>query len=166
MEVCGVDPGLDTCGYAILTITSETTTIRDAGICRTDVRASLPDRLAQLDHDFTEVFEQWRPAAVGVEQLYAHYKHPRTAILMGHARGVILAAAARLGLAVHSFSATHVKRHLTGNGRASKAQMQRAVMSVLGLAEPPEPHDVADALAVALCCARECRREYSESVTP
>jgi crossover junction endodeoxyribonuclease RuvC len=92
---------------------------------------------------------------VAVEELYAHYKHPRTAILMGHARGVILQQASAAGAAVRSFSATRIKKSLTGNGRAGKPQMQRAIQSLLGLAKIPEPPDVADAIAIALCCAAE-----------
>ncbi|MFQ5493786.1 MAG: crossover junction endodeoxyribonuclease RuvC [Phycisphaerae bacterium] len=159
MEICGIDPGLETSGYAVLTIDDDggAVTVRDAGVCRTDAGDPLAQRLARIEADFCELLGQFRPDAVGVEQLYAHYKHPRTAILMGHARGVILAVAARLSPAVHDFSATQVKRYMTGNGRASKAQMQRSVMSALGLIRVPEPNDVADALAVALCCAHQCR---------
>ena len=72
---------------------------------------------------------------------------------MGHARGVILLAAARVGIESRSYPATRIKRMLTGNGHASKPQMQRAVQASLGLARPPEPADVADAIATALCCA-------------
>jgi len=109
----------------------------------------------QIDADFSALLEQWPVAVLAVEQLYAHYKHPRTTVLMGHARGIMIAAAARRGIAVRSFGATLVKRFLTGNGRASKTQVQRAVMSAYGLTQPPEPNDVADALAVALCCLHD-----------
>jgi crossover junction endodeoxyribonuclease RuvC len=88
---------------------------------------------------------------MALEELYSHYKRPRTSILMGHARGVICLAAAQAGISVASYSATRIKKTLTGNGRATKPQMQRAVARELGLASPPEPHDVADALATALC---------------
>ena len=88
---------------------------------------------------------------MAIEQLYSHYKHPRTAILMGHARGVICLAAAEADVAVVSYSATQIKKVLTGNGRAPKIQMQRAIQRELALAAVPEPPDVADALAVALC---------------
>ena len=157
MEVCGVDPGLGITGYAVLTLDGEAVVIRDAGVCRSDTKAGLPERLAQLESDFAGIVEQWRPCVMGVEQLYSHYAHPRTAILMGYARGVILATAARFGVQVKDFSATQVKRYLTGNGRASKAQMQQAVKRALGLDALPEPCDVADALAVALCCAHSMR---------
>jgi crossover junction endodeoxyribonuclease RuvC len=86
-----------------------------------------------------------------VEQLYAHYAHPRTAILMAHARGAFFLAGGQRGIPVLSYPATRVKKTVTGSGRADKAQMQNAVARELGLAKLPEPHDVADALAVALC---------------
>jgi crossover junction endodeoxyribonuclease RuvC len=95
--------------------------------------------------------DQFRPQAVAVEQLYAHYDHPRTAILMAHARGVVFLAAAQRGVPVISYNATRIKKTVTGNGRAPKDQVQRAVQRELGLAALPEPPDVADALAAALC---------------
>src|SRR5262249_43239306 len=94
---------------------------------------------------------QYQPRALVVEQLFAHYEHPRTAILMAHARGVILLAGAKAGLAVTSYAAARIKKTITGSGRATKEQMQHAMMRELDLAVLPEPHDVADALAVALC---------------
>src|SRR5262249_4304003 len=98
-----------------------------------------------------EVIEQFRPDVVAVEQLYAHYNHPRTAILMAHARGVIFLAAGLRGLPVVSYSATRIKKTITGNGHASKDQEQRTIQRELGLDKLPEPADVADALAAALC---------------
>jgi crossover junction endodeoxyribonuclease RuvC len=88
---------------------------------------------------------------MALEELYSHYEHPRTSILMGHARGVICLAAAEAGIEVVPYSATQLKKLLTGSGRASKLQMQRAIRNELRLAELPEPADVADALALALC---------------
>ena len=92
---------------------------------------------------------------MAVEELYSHYKHPRTAILMGHARSMFLLAAAQRGIEVRDFSATRIKKSVTGSGRAGKEQMQRAVQTQLQLAELPEPADVADALAIAMCCYTE-----------
>jgi crossover junction endodeoxyribonuclease RuvC len=86
-----------------------------------------------------------------VEQLYAHYQHPRTAILMAHARGVVLLAAGQTGLPVISYNATRIKKTVTGSGRAGKDQVQRTIQRELGLGALPEPPDVADALAAALC---------------
>ncbi len=156
--VCGIDPGLGTTGYAVVRTGSNRGVI-DAGVCRFDGSRPLAERLAAVDHDISAILSEHHPDVVAVEQLYSHYAHPRTAILMGHARGVILAAAARLEIEVRSFAATQIKRHLTGNGRATKVQMQRAVKTTLGLAVLPEPADVADALAIALCCGAHCSAE-------
>lgn len=154
--VCGIDPGLEVTGYAVLRgAPMGAAVILDAGVLRTGTGADMPDRLISLSDDFAEVLTQWSPEVVGIEALYAHYKHPRTAIQMGHARGVLLAAAGRAGARVCSYAATHVKKHLTGNGRASKTQIQQAVQAVFGLAEPPEPADVADAIAIAFCALQE-----------
>ncbi|HMO37047.1 MAG TPA: crossover junction endodeoxyribonuclease RuvC, partial [Gemmatales bacterium] len=102
-----------------------------------------------LHQGLLEVIDQYHPRAMAVEQLYAHYKHPRTAIIMGHARGAMLLAASLRDLPTYSYSATQVKKLITGAGRASKEQMQLTVAQEMGLASPPEPSDVADALAVA-----------------
>ena len=93
----------------------------------------------------------FKPDALSLEELYSHYERPRTAILMGHARGVICLAAAQAKIPVRSYSATQVKRLLTGNGRAPKSQVQQAICQEFSLAAPPEPPDVADAMAIALC---------------
>ena len=166
MVVCGIDPGLGTTGYAILRGPGDELAVDDAGVCRFDESLPLARRLVAIDEDISAILAEHHPNVVAVEQLYSHYNHPRTAILMGHARGVILLAAAKLGIEVRSFAATHIKRHLTGNGRATKTQMQRAVQTTLGLASLPEPADVADALAIALCCAADVRRERRAEVTP
>jgi crossover junction endodeoxyribonuclease RuvC len=106
-----------------------------------------------MARDLDALLDQLKPDLVAVEQLYAHYAHPRTAILMGHARGVILQRCGARDLEVRSFSATKIKKATTGNGHASKEQMQRTIQHIMGLADLPEPNDVADAIAVALCCS-------------
>ncbi len=152
--VCGIDPGLKVAGYALLK-TGQSLKILDAGVLRFDAKLSLTDRLVTLEQDICSILAEHEPDIVAVEQLYAHYKHPRTAILMGHARGVILLAAARVGIEVRNYPSTRVKRYLTGNGRASKSQVQQAVQNALELEKLPEPSDLADALAIAMCCAAE-----------
>jgi len=156
--ICGIDPGLGITGYAVVGNENGTigaARILDAGVCRFVANAPLAERLAAIEADITAILSEHRPGVVAVEQLYSHYNHPRTAILMGHARGVILLAAAKMGIEVRSYSATRIKRFLTGNGRASKSQVQRAIQTALILPAPPEPPDVADALAIALCCAND-----------
>lgn len=156
--ICGIDPGLGTTGYGILRVQGLRTHVVDAGICTNGQCDSLATRLAALDDDISHILAQYKPSAVAVEDLYSHYRHPKTAVLMGHARGVILAAAARRHIEVHSISATRVKKLLTGNGRAGKEQIQAAIQNALRLANQPEPADVADALAVALGCAHDLAR--------
>ena len=151
MVIAGIDPGLQRTGYAVLRSASRGRLgILDAGIITSDAGLDLAGRLRQIAEGLEAVLDEHRPELVAVEELYAHYKHPRTAILMGHARGLALLAAARRGIPVRGLPATAVKKALTGNGRASKAQIQRAVKVTLGLQALPEPPDVADAMAIAL----------------
>jgi crossover junction endodeoxyribonuclease RuvC len=153
MIILGIDPGLQVCGYAVIESDGGDVKLIEAGVCKTSVKASLDLRLAQIGQDISSLLKKHRPQRVAVEDLYSHYAHPKTAILMGHARGVILATARSAGAEVKSFAATRIKKSLTGNGRAAKSQMQRSIKTVLALAKLPEPADVADAIAVALCCA-------------
>ncbi len=148
MRVLGIDPGLQCTGYAVLDAGPK---LLEAGVIRPEGGKDLAIRLASLAASMTEILDQWHPTAIAVEQLYAHYDHPRTAILMGHARGVYFLLGGQRGLPVVSYPSTNVKKTITGSGRANKPQMQYAVARELGLAKPPEPHDVADAIAVALC---------------
>ena len=111
---------------------------------------SLETRLAEIHAGVREVLEAFRPGAMAIEQIFVHARFPKTAILMGHARGVICLAAAQAGLAVHHYLPNRVKSTLTGNGHAGKEQMQMAVQRELGLVSRPEPADAADALAIAL----------------
>jgi len=150
-RVLGIDPGLNITGYAVLEVSSGGPIVREAGVVRGKTRDSLTARILEIHTGVTEVIEQLKPTCVAIEQLYSHYKQPQTAILMGHARGVICLAAAQAGLSVVNYNATQVKKILTGNGHASKSQMQHAVQFELKLDALPEPADVGDALAVALC---------------
>jgi crossover junction endodeoxyribonuclease RuvC len=150
-RILGLDPGLQLTGYAVIESNGRSPVICEAGVIRGDESKEMPQRLRILHDGVLEIIDQFRPGVVVVEQLYAHYAHPRTAILMGHARGVLLLAAGERGLDVVSYNATAIKKTITGNGRASKEQMQYAIQRELGLEKPPEPPDVADALAVALC---------------
>lgn len=153
MKILGIDPGLQRCGYACMEVHNGDDKLIEAGVIRTNPDESLEQRLDRIATDLKTILQSFKPAVVAVEQLYSHYAHPRTAILMGHARGVILQKCAEMDITVKSFSATRIKKSLTGNGRASKEQMQRSVQTILALSEMPEPNDVADAIAAALCCA-------------
>jgi len=153
MRILGIDPGLQVCGYACLETGGEEYTLIEAGVFRTSGSLAIEARLNQIAEDAKSLLEKLRPQVVAVEQLYSHYAHPKTAILMGHARGVILQKCAEAAIEVKSFGATRIKKSITGNGRASKEQMQRTIKTLLSLPDAPEPDDVADAIAAALCCA-------------
>jgi crossover junction endodeoxyribonuclease RuvC len=159
MIILGVDPGLRTSGYAVIEQHQRQLQVVDAGTFRADTEPPLPGRLLQIYRDIDALLKEHDIDIMAIEQLYAHYKHPRTAILMGHARGMFLLAAAEHNIAVDEYAATRIKKSLTGSGRAGKEQMQRSVMSQLSLARLPTPDDVADALAVAMCCINEHNRQ-------
>jgi crossover junction endodeoxyribonuclease RuvC len=154
VRILGVDPGLQTTGYAVVEVGRNRPLVVEAGIIRSAESRSAADmanRLRALHNGMVEVLDLYHPQIVVVEQLYAHYEHPRTAILMAHGRGVLLLAAAQRDLPVISYNATRIKKTITGSGRASKEQMQATIQRELNLAQRPEPPDVADALAAALC---------------
>ncbi|MBN1972362.1 MAG: crossover junction endodeoxyribonuclease RuvC [Sedimentisphaerales bacterium] len=153
MRILGIDPGLQVCGYAFLETSIEGEKLVEAGVLRTPTDLPLEVRLNRIAGDISEILENFRPDIVAVEELYSHYAHPKTAILMGHARGVILQKCAQSLIEVKSFAATRIKKSITGNGRASKEQVQRTIQTILMLPELPEPNDVADAVAAAMCCA-------------
>src|SRR5476651_1689172 len=152
-RILGIDPGLAITGYGVLEYASPRPVLCEAGIIRTadDNATDMAEKVLSVYKGVVEVIAQFQPETMAVEQLYAHYDHPRTAILMGHARGVIFLAAAQQGIPVVSYASTQVKKIITGNGRASKEQVQRTIQRELGMAALPDPPDVADALAVALC---------------
>ena len=159
MRILGIDPGLQVCGYACLETSGAPERLIEAGVFRTAGDSAIETKLNQIARDTGSLLKKFKPEIVAVEELYSHYEHPKTAILMGHARGVILQKCAETGIEIKSFSATRIKKSITGNGRASKEQVQRTVQMHLSLPCVPEPNDVADAIAVALCGANSISRE-------
>ncbi len=155
MRILGIDPGLQLTGYGVIDYRPGRSKLIDAGVIRLTPKTSIAQRLVELEAELESLIKEARPDACGVEQLYAHYAHPRTAILMGHARGVILLCVQRSGAKLIEMPANRIKKSLTGNGHASKPQMQRSIQQVFKLSALPEPPDVADALAIALCCGTE-----------
>ncbi len=154
----GIDPGLNCTGYgAVDRLADGRCRLVEAGAIRTAASASLESRLRALYDGVCEALDDLQPHVVVVESLYSKYRHPRTAILMGHARGVIYLAAQERGLVVEAYPASQVKRALTGAGRAAKQQVAEMVCRMLSLPEIPRPHDVTDALALALCHANPQR---------
>ena len=162
MKILGVDPGLRVTGYGVIKALPARTPmpkmdVLEAGIVRTDERSGIAERLRKIYASLTELITELRPDVIVIEKLYAHYDHPATAILMGHARGVICLLAGVHGVPLESLASTNVKKTVTGHGHAGKAQMQQMVRHLLGLRKVPEPADVADALAVAITYASQWR---------
>jgi len=162
MRILGIDPGLQVCGYACIRVGTTTQQLLEAGIIQAPTDSPLEQRLHRIATDTAALLARFKPDLVAVEELYSHYAHPRTAILMGHARGVILHKCAEAAVPIRSFSATRIKKAITGNGRASKQQVQRTIQTIFSLPALPEPSDVADAIAAALCCADAVRRSALE----
>jgi crossover junction endodeoxyribonuclease RuvC len=148
-RVVGFDPGLNVTGYGVIDCRGGIVRLVEAGTIRSRGE-TLETRLATIHEGVRDVLQALTPAVMAIEQVFVHAKFPRTAILMGHARGVICLAAAQAGLSVNNYPPARVKSLLTGSGQAGKEQMQAAVQRELALAARPEPADVADALAVAL----------------
>lgn len=159
-RVVGIDPGLQRTGYGCVEIDPDGWTPRlvEAGVLRLKADRSstnrLSPRLRQLELDLNELLEELCPIAIAVESVFTHSQNLRTAILMAHARGVVLLCGQRRGLELVELAPATVKKAMTGRGDASKRQMQLAVAQEFGLEKPPEPPDVADAIAIALAGAR------------
>jgi len=148
-RVVGFDPGLNVTGYGVVECHGAAVRLVEAGVIRSK-GDTLEDRLLTIHSGVREVIEACRPTSLAIEQVFSHTRFPKTAILLGHARGVICLAGVQAGLAVHHYLPNRVKGTLTGSGHAGKEQMQSAVQRELCLAARPEPADAADALAVAL----------------
>ena len=149
MRILGIDPALRVTGYGVIDGNGAGVRLVEAGVVAPSAEA-LAMRLQQLHTAMCEIIAQTHPDVVVIEELYATYKSPATAILMGHARGVLALASAQAGIPVNTIGHAHVKRTLVGSGSARKEQVGAMVAQLLGLRVQPKPHDVSDALAIAL----------------
>ena len=140
-RVIGIDPGLNITGYGVVVSHGSEVKLVEAGVIRLPPShgQNLPARLESLFHELQQVMKEFKPQAMCLEEVYSHADYPRTAILMGHARGVICLAARLEGIPVLSFSAKRVKQSVTGNGNASKLQVQRAVQHFFSLDQHAAP---------------------------
>lgn len=154
MFVLGIDPGVSRCGYGLVNTASQQPAAVSAGVLTTPVSDALPVRLATLASDLRELMDEMRPDVVVVERVFFQ-TNVRTAMSVGQASGLALATAAQLGCDVRQYTANEVKLAVTGDGAASKKQVQQMVQRLLSLDAQPDPPDVADALALALCHASQ-----------
>lgn len=152
MRVLGIDCGCQTTGYGLIESDGRSHRLVKAGAIRTSARMAFPRRLHYIAGELGRLIAAWQPLAVAVEDVF-FAANVKSALQLGHVRGVALLEAARAGLPVSEYSALEVKSSVVGYGRAEKHQVQRMVQSLLGLREPPGSEDAADALAIAICHA-------------
>lgn len=168
LRILGIDPGLNITGYGLIEFAGGESRLAEAGIIRLPRSAgdNLPVRLAALFTEIQGIIAEFKPRQMCIEEVFSHAFYPKTSILMSHARGVICLAAQLTGVPVASLPAKRIKQSVTGNGNASKQQVQRAVRQLFLLDRLPHPPDVADALATALCFANSLRYAAPRAVPP
>jgi len=149
MRILGVDPGTQVCGYGVIETRGAEARALDYGVARSRDSA-LSARLKTIYDGLSEIIEKHEPDVVAVEGAFFG-KNVRSAIKIGEGRGVALLAAAQRGINVVEYAPAEVKKAVTGNGNASKPQVQQMVRAILRLREVPSPEDAADALAIAIC---------------
>lgn len=150
MRVFGIDPGSERTGYGCVETDGRRHRLIACGAISTAGAGTFADRLAAIHRQLVVQLRDCRPAAVAIENLF-HAANVRSALKLGHARGVAMLAAVEAGVAIVEYTPAEIKRAVVGYGRAEKAQVQRMIALLLGLDVAPSPHDAADALAVALC---------------
>lgn len=157
MIVLGVDPGTAATGYGVVRGGEPGgPTLIECGVIRTSPRASLARRVTDVFDGITDVIARHRPDALAVESVF-YAKNVRTTVVLGHARGVVLLAGERTGLAIHEYSPASIKKAVVGTGSATKQQVQAMVARLLRLRHAPEPADAADGVACALTCVMNGR---------
>jgi len=154
VRIIGIDCGLNITGYGIVETSDCDPVLIEAGVIRTRASQPMEKRVKTIHDELIGIIDEFKPDVMVVEDLYSHYAHPKTAIIMGHARGAIFLAAATSGIPVVNYNATRIKKALTGHGHASKVQVGTMIQGILGLKKELKPVDVSDALAVAITHVR------------
>ena len=150
MRILGIDPGLNITGYGLIEASARRFKLVEAGVIRTAAADGIEKRLLKIHTNLLELIDEHSPSVLVLEKLYAHYKHPTTALLMGHARGAICLACGERGLKLVSYPSTRIKKAVVGKGHAPKKQIGGMVANLLGLKGAPEYDDITDALATAI----------------
>lgn len=150
MRIFGIDPGSERTGYGCVETDGRRHRLIACGAIRAPAADAFPQRLARIHRELAALLAICRPDSVAIENLF-HATNVRSALKLGHARGVAMLAAVEAGCPVVEYSPAEIKRAVVGYGRAEKHQVQQMIKLLLGLDEAPSPHDAADALAVAIC---------------
>ena len=165
MRVFGIDPGSERTGYGCVETDGSRHRIVVCGAISSPALASFPDKLHRIHGQLTIILAECRPACVAIENVF-YSVNARSALKLGHARGVAMLAAVQAGVAVVEYTPAEIKRAVVGYGRAEKSQVQQMMKLLLGLTAKPTPHDAADALAVAICHIHSRARPELESTLP
>jgi len=148
--IFGIDPGSDRTGYGCVDTDGSRHRLVTCGAIRTKAASTFPEKLLVIHSRLTTLLSECRPDAVAIENVFFSV-NVRSALKLGHARGVAMLAAVEAGVPVAEYTPAEIKRSVVGYGRAEKPQVQHMIKLILGLDEVPSPHDAADALAVAVC---------------
>ena len=150
MKIIGIDPGLSCTGFGIIEVSENDKSIIDYGVVKTDSKDPLCDRLKVLHEDLEYIIKKYKPTVMSIEQIF-YGKNVKSALLLGHARGIPMLLASIYKLPLYEFSPRRIKQSLTGNGNSTKEHVQFMVKKVLLMDELPQPTDASDALAIAVC---------------
>lgn len=150
MVILGVDPAISITGYGVIEVKKSSLSLIEAGIVSTSAGELLPKRLDKIYRAIINLIADTKPDVMVLEKLFAHYRHPTTAYILGEARGVICLACATKNIPLVEYAATRIKKAIVGKGQASKSQVQRMVANTLSLVSVPKYTDVTDALALAI----------------
>jgi crossover junction endodeoxyribonuclease RuvC len=150
VRIFGIDPGSERTGYGCVETDGRRYQLVACGAITALAGDAFPQRLARIHRELAALLTTWRPDCVAIENLF-HANNVRSALKLGHARGVAMLAAVEAGCPVVEYTPAEIKRAVVGYGRAEKHQVGQMVKLLLGLDKPPSPHDAADALAVAIC---------------
>lgn len=163
MKILGIDPGSERTGYGCVERSGSRHRLVTCGVIAAPASATFPERLKYIHGMLSGLLAECRPDCVAVENIF-YAKNVRSALKLGHARGVALLAASEAGLVVAEYAPAEIKRAIVGYGRAEKPQVGHMVKLLLGLDAAPAPHDVADALAVAICHLHTTTGAVAETV--
>lgn len=165
MRILGIDPGSQATGFGAIDSDGSRYLLVEFGVIRTRPKLSFPEKLRTIHEKLEEILERCRPDEMVVESLF-YASNVKSALRLGHVRGVTLLAGVSRGVPIHEYAPLEVKQAVVGYGRADKEQVQRMVATLLSMREPPEPHDAADALAVAICHANQLRFARKVAAAP
>ena len=159
MKVLGIDPGLGNTGYGVVSAVNNNFELIDFGVIKTNSKDKLANRLQIIFNEISQLISDHKPTIFSIEEIF-YSKNVKSSLLLGHARGVAMAAASVNNLLVYEYAARKIKQSLTGNGNAHKDQVQFMVKNLLKMNEAPKSNDASDALGIALCYLLQNKLEY------